>query len=218
MKGISTSAEQVAVWVNSFSVCAHLDIAIEHMYGEPGNEEKPNGGADGEGKNTHKEEGEGRRKLDEADRQKIGTELDKYSHPINEQHPGIYNICNGQVAPDTVNVQDALAIGTEQSKQFSASLSSAFHATIKNNVTSMEAMRKAVHVKGKTVYDIETLFSRLLVVGLQRNMDVADVLQFELSPVPPALIDEYEEGWQVRARQVPWYVCHESTCSRRGPG
>ena len=30
MKGISTSPEQVAVWVNSFSVCAHLDIAMEH--------------------------------------------------------------------------------------------------------------------------------------------------------------------------------------------
>ena len=37
MKGISTSAEQVAVWVNSFSVCgAHLDIAIEHTYNEDG--------------------------------------------------------------------------------------------------------------------------------------------------------------------------------------
>ena len=191
MKGISTKAEQVAVWVSSFSVCAHLDIAIEHMYGEPGNEEKPNGGADGEGQNKHKEEGEGRRKLDEADRRKIGTELDKYSHPLNEQHPGIYNICNGQVAPDIVNVQDALAIGSEQSKQFSASLSSAFHATIKKNVKSMEAMKKAVHVKGKAVYDVETLFSRLLVVGHQRNMDVADVLQYELSPVPSALIDEY---------------------------
>ena len=30
MKGISRSPEQVAVWVNSFSVCAHLDITMEH--------------------------------------------------------------------------------------------------------------------------------------------------------------------------------------------
>ena len=36
-----------------------------------------------------------------------------------------------------------------------------------------------------------TLFSRLLVVGQQRSVDIADVFQFELSPVPPALIDEY---------------------------
>ena len=34
MKGISTSPEQMAVWVNSVSVCAHLDIATEHMYNE----------------------------------------------------------------------------------------------------------------------------------------------------------------------------------------
>ena len=31
---ISTSLKQIVVWVKSFSVCAHLDIAMEHMYGE----------------------------------------------------------------------------------------------------------------------------------------------------------------------------------------
>ena len=29
------------MWVNSFSVCVHLDIAIEYMHGEAGDEEKP---------------------------------------------------------------------------------------------------------------------------------------------------------------------------------
>ena len=45
------------------------------------------------------------------------VELEKYTLPLNEQHPRVYkyNICNGQVVPDTVNVQDALAIGSEQS-------------------------------------------------------------------------------------------------------
>ena len=40
MKRISTSPEQVAVWVNSFSVCAHLDIAMEHMYDVSEEEQK----------------------------------------------------------------------------------------------------------------------------------------------------------------------------------
>ena len=40
MKCISTNPEQVAVWVNSFSLCAHLDIAMEHMYNEAGDELK----------------------------------------------------------------------------------------------------------------------------------------------------------------------------------
>ena len=90
----------MVVWVNSFSVCAHLDITMEHMYNEAGEEQKPYGEVDGEEKNKHKEEGEGRRRLDEADQKKIAVELEKYSHPLNDQQPGVYNICNGQVAPD----------------------------------------------------------------------------------------------------------------------
>ena len=53
----------------------------------------------------------------------------------------------------------------------------------------MESLKKAVNVTRKAIYDIETLFSWLLVVGQQRSIDMADVFQFELSPVPPALID-----------------------------
>ena len=78
MKGISTSPEQVAVWVNSFNVCAHLDIAMEHnfMYIEAGDVQKPHGEVDGEERNKHKEEGEGRRRPDETDRKKIAVEME----------------------------------------------------------------------------------------------------------------------------------------------
>ena len=69
-KGISTSPEHVVVWVNSFSVCAHLDIAMEHMYNEAGEEQKPHGEVDGEEKNKHKKEGKGRRRLDETRRKR----------------------------------------------------------------------------------------------------------------------------------------------------
>ena len=90
-----------------------------------------------------------------------------------------------------MNVQNALAIGIKQSRQFSASLSSEFHETIKKKVKTMELLKKAVTVKGKAIYDVVTLFSRWLVVGQQRSIDIANVFQFELSPVPPALINEY---------------------------
>ncbi|KAK2159105.1 hypothetical protein NP493_1749g00012 [Ridgeia piscesae] len=56
---------------------------------------------DREEKNKHKEDGKGRRRLDEADWKKIAVELEKYSHPLNDQQPGVYNICKGQVASDT---------------------------------------------------------------------------------------------------------------------
>ena len=32
LRGISTNAEQVAVWVGIFSICGHLVIIIEAMY------------------------------------------------------------------------------------------------------------------------------------------------------------------------------------------
>ena len=84
------------------------------MYDEEGEEQMPNGRAYGkENKNKHKKEGEGRR-LDEADQRKIAVELEKYSHPVNDQQSGPNNICNGQVASDTVNAQDALAIGVSK--------------------------------------------------------------------------------------------------------
>ena len=96
------------------------------------------------------------------------------------------------MAPDTVNVQNALAIGSERSRQFSDLLSSEFHKTIKKKVKTMELLKKAVTVKGKAIYDVVTQFSWLLVVGQHRTINIADVFQFELSPIPPALI--IEEG------------------------
>ena len=46
-------------------------------------------------------------------------------------------------------------------------------------------------MNGKPIFGIETLFARLLVVGQQRGMEVTDIFQYELSPVPPSLIDEF---------------------------
>ncbi|KAK2175325.1 hypothetical protein NP493_722g02014 [Ridgeia piscesae] len=62
---------------------------MEHMYNEAGEEQMPHGEVDGEEKNKHKEEGEGRRRLDEADRKEITVELEKYSHPLNDQQPAL---------------------------------------------------------------------------------------------------------------------------------
>ena len=59
------------------------------MYNEVGEEQKPHGEVDGEEKNKHKEEGEGRRRLDVADRKKIAVEVENYSHPLNDQQPGV---------------------------------------------------------------------------------------------------------------------------------
>ena len=117
VEGISTNAEQVAVWPGSFSVCAHLDLVIEAMYCHEEAREKPFYGTEAEYKkgNKHKEEGERRWKMDETDRNKIAEGLHKQSHPLNVKSTDLYNFVSGQVAQTNVNVQDTLHIGSTQS-------------------------------------------------------------------------------------------------------
>ena len=88
-------------------------------------------------------------------------------------------------------LQDARRIGEEQSSEFSLSLSGNFHSTIEKKVKTMEVIKRSVTVKGKAIYDVEELLGRLLVVRQQRGVDIADVFKYEMSPVPPSLIDEY---------------------------
>ena len=193
MRGTSTNAEQVAIWVGSFRVCAHLDFAIEVMYGHDDAAEKPFGGIEGERKTGTKlkEEGERRRNVDETDRNEIAEELQKHSHPLNVKSTDLYNIVIGQVTHTKVNVQDALHIGSTQREMFAALLPGALHSKIERKVTTMQEMKKVVIVNGQAIFDIETLFARLLVVGQQRGVEVTDIFQYELSPVPPSLIDEF---------------------------
>ncbi|CAL8305583.1 unnamed protein product [Arctogadus glacialis] len=139
----------------------------------------------------HKEEGERRQDIDRGDRNKIMEEFQHHSHPLKENQQILYNIVNGQVAPDSVNVQNALHIGEQQSKDFADSLPEGFHSPIGKRITTMEVMKKALTVKGKPIYDMKALFARLLVVGQQRGIELKDVFDHELSPVPPSLIDEF---------------------------
>ena len=50
---------------------------------------------------------------------------------------------------------------------------------------------KVVIVNGKAIFDIETPFFRLLVVGQQRGLEVPDFVQYELSHVPPSFIGRF---------------------------
>ena len=82
---------------------------------------------------------------------KIADALDKCTQSLIEHHAGVYKICNGLAAPDTVNIQDALAIGMDQSERFSASLSSDFHKPLQRQVKTMEVLKKSVSVEEKVI-------------------------------------------------------------------
>ena len=184
LKGISTNCNQVAVWIESFGVCSQVSEVMDSMYDHSETSFDP--------KTRHKEEGEHRKTLDEEDRKKILNELEKHSHPLKPSSTSLYNIFNGRVSTEEdVNVHNAVAIGEEMGREFANSLPTGFHKPIKKVVKTMQGLKRGIQVKDKMVYDLHALFSRFLVVGQMRNIDISLVFQHELCPVPPSLIDEY---------------------------
>ena len=102
---------------------------MEHLYSEEASSSSA--------QTKHKEEGEKRRKLDCDDRQRIGAELEKHSHPLSINSDVLYNIVNGQVAPNDVNVSEAVLTGEKMSHSFCNSLPSGFHANISSQMKTL---------------------------------------------------------------------------------
>ena len=92
---------------------------------------------------------------------------------------------------DGINrVQDAVQKGFEQMCEFGENLPDGLHETIHKTVTTMVATKKHVNVGGSKVYDMNIIYSR--VIGQQssgRDVDIKDVLSYELAPVPTSMFD-----------------------------
>ena len=221
MKGISTHSEQVAVWIESWGVRSHIAVCLDDMYIDEDNSEKR--------PYKHKEGGEKRRRLDCGDRQRILNELETLSHPLYVDSEFLYNIVNGRVAANNdVNVQDAVQIGTDMYTAFASSIPDGFHKPIQKTVKTMQGLRRGVKVKDRTVYDLQAIFSRFLVAGQKRSIDIPTLFQHELSPVPPSLINEYgclrkgNKSLLMNRLSVPakdplpqtyWWLMHLSYCT-----
>ena len=59
-------------------------------------------------------------------------------------------------------------------------------------VNTMEYLKKGVTIGEKVVFDLESIFLRLLIVGQQRDMELMPIFGYELCAIPPSLVDEYD--------------------------
>ena len=94
------------------------------------------------------------------------------------------NIVSDQVADDRVNVQDAVAIGTNQMQDLEKGWPG-FQSTISKTVSDRG---KHIKVGSQKVYDTSLIYSR--VIGIQagsRDIDIKKVLSHELAPVPKSM-------------------------------
>ena len=119
------------------------------------------------------------------------VEFQKHTHPLTDPSPDLINIVNRKDADDTINVSDALIIGDKMNQEFMKSLPDGFHSSITGKVKTMETMKRGIKVGEKMVYDMESLFSRLLMVGQSRNISLTSVFEYELCGVPSSIIDEF---------------------------
>ena len=124
---------------------------------------------------------------------KLRNKLEESINPLDSaQHPeeGILNIVSGRISPDEVNVDRALEIGETTRKTFELSWPTGFNAPISKEVNTMQLMKKHVGVGAIKVYDTNVIYSRI--IGLQasgREVDIDDVLKYELAPIPMAMFD-----------------------------
>ena len=60
----------------------------------------------------------------------------------------------------------------------------------------MEHLKRGVKIGDKVVFDLESIFLRLLVVGQQREIEILPIFGYELCAVPPSHMDEYGCLWR----------------------
>jgi len=80
------------------------------------------------------------------------------------------DIVNGRLANDQVNVMDTVTIGKEMVNESETELPSGFHKPLKKKVITLETIKKGVKIGDKTVYDMENLYGRMLVVSQQTKL------------------------------------------------
>ena len=74
---------------------------------------------------------------------------------------------------------------------FRSSLPDGFHAPLKRKVKTMESINCGVTIGDKTLYDMASLFCRLIIVGQHRQVEHQTLFDYELCAVPASVIDEY---------------------------
>lgn len=102
-------------------------------------------------------------------------------------------IVTGLVAPATMNAEQAVKIGKAQTVSFEKSLPLGFYGPISKQVVTKNAAKKSVKVRGKGVFVVNLIYSRVLGLQQSRDIDLSDVLKHELSPIPTAIFKENGE-------------------------
>ena len=130
---------------------------------------------------THKEEMSGRIASDTKDRGNIQQKLEMCIDPLNnDNHPdGIVNIVTGRLAPDAVSVDNSVAMGKEQMKQFETGWPKTVYEPLSNKVVTMSVTKKRIKLGSADCVDTNLIYSRVTGLMSSRDVDLTYVFSHE---------------------------------------
>ena len=183
--GITLKPSTVSKWALCLHTCSMLLQDLSAM---------TNGQAQ-DSVTHHKEEMPGRMLTDAKDREKLRTKLSTSIDPLQpSSHPdGLVNVVTGRIAPAKVNAPFALEIGQAQMQEFENSWPKGFHDVIPRKVIIMAMTKKHIKADETPVYDTELIYTRVMCLQQSRDINVEELLSYELSAVPPSMFDENGE-------------------------
>ena len=184
--GITLQPSTLKRWALGLHICAQLKKDVMSL-------------ADNDVQTTvtsHKEEGKSRILNDVTDREKIRNKLVTCIDPLNPgSHPSasLINIVTGRISPASVTVDDSVQLGRQLMKTYEEGWPQSFYKPLKKSTVTMSVTRKQVNVGDVGVFDTSLIYSRVMCLQKVRDIDMKDVLGYELAAVPPSMFDETSE-------------------------
>ena len=118
------------------------------------------------------------------DRGNTQQKLEMCIDPLSsDNHPdGIGYIVTGRIASDAVNVDNSVAMGKEQMKQFETGWPKTFYEHSSNKVVTMYVTKKRIKLGSADCFDTNLVYSRVMGLMSSRNVDLTDVFFSRASP------------------------------------
>ena len=138
--------------------------------------------------------------------------------------PEVVNIANEKIAQDNVNVDKAVELGSKQMKEFENGWPKKFNDKFSRVVKTHVESWKNIKVGDTNVFNTEIIYTR--VIGIQESsweIDIKQLLSYELSQVPTAMFSESGEIRVVDLRQNQFWRryyrkrCHQDVSRKQSP-
>ena len=146
--GVTLRPSTVNRWALSLYTTSHVESDIDEMGHQQGTREAT----------THKEDISGRIASDAKETGNVQQQLEMCIDPLNsDNHPdGIVNSVIGRIAPNAVNVDNSVAMGKEQMKQFETGWPKTFYEPLSHKVVTMSVTKKRIKLGSADCFDTVT--------------------------------------------------------------